>query len=758
MRVFSSRGARGRLAGTLTRFGALALVLMAPTLVGCGGGANGRGGRTASSERSAGASAEVSDEAFAGALHDLLVSDPGSQERSVRLAGVVGRQMSRANARFHQKKTARALATVTGGLNLVRSGELKADTLGPNGRNAIREAVKELANRGDEGRAGALYEVLLGLTPAAEKPDVAAHLEALTAWTRDAVTGKKPMTAAGTVERIAVRRAFLEPSTRSREDASHATTEWLKRALSLRTAVQRSGQLPPRDEGQEAMRALQTGPATLASVHLRDLDATAAYGALEKADARELNAELSQALRDLSREASPARYLDTLQVLRPSAGRDAMQEEDDLAEEREIFRIVAFRVAQEAYRLDPTVPESAGALAAGLQEFGMAEASPAVLVEAAKAHPEPRALSGALAIAMQAMVSEVEAEDVDAARRAFRAAQPLLAVAQGKELLGKVQPSPARVRALMGDIELREGRLAEAQGHFQQAIALERTGASLLALARIEWHQQKVTEALEHLKQAITTTDVTRSASLRGEVLLLTSDIERERGNAQAAREPLKEALKILTAGRGVRDPDERARVERALARVLDRFGAAQPAQRALERALQATPRDKQQTAATAGQLIGRALVRGDLSGAREGLSRALAADLGNDDLVYYALWVRILERQARVPTDGTPGRILASIADDGRWVGRLAAFGAAKIKADELMAAAKTETQKTEALFYVAMDRRAAGDTKGAEEALRRVLAATGLELMEMGFARDILSGPRAQLGGPLPQDVQVP
>src|SRR5258705_7653454 len=100
-------------------------------------------------------------------------------------------------------------------------------------------------------------------------------------------------------------------------------------------------------------------------------------------------------------------------------------------------------------------------------------------------------------------------------------------------------------------------------------------------------------------------------------------------------------------------DGDDRARVERVLARVLDRFGAVQPAQRALERAFEAAPRDKRQAAATVGLLVGRAFVRGDLKGARDGLARGIAADLEAEDLVYYALWVRLLERQLHQQTDG---------------------------------------------------------------------------------------------------------
>src|SRR6202020_836327 len=98
------------------------------------------------------------------------------------------------------------------------------------------------------------------------------------------------------------------------------------------------------------------------------------------------------------------------------------------------------------------------------------------------------------------------------------------------------------------------------------------------------------------------------------------------------------------------------------------------------------------------------------LMAARDGLSRSLAAELTDDDIVYYALWVRLLEREQNQRTDGAPARVFAAIPDDGRWAGKLAAFGAGKISATQLAGFATTATQKTEASFYAAMEARVLG------------------------------------------------
>src|ERR1700722_1774265 len=76
-----------------------ALALVVPWLVGCGARAGVRS-PAQHAERVAPATSEVGDDAFAAAVHDLLVSDPGTPERAMRLGAVEGRQMARADVRF----------------------------------------------------------------------------------------------------------------------------------------------------------------------------------------------------------------------------------------------------------------------------------------------------------------------------------------------------------------------------------------------------------------------------------------------------------------------------------------------------------------------------------------------------------------------------------------------------------------------------------------------------------------------------------
>jgi tetratricopeptide (TPR) repeat protein len=694
----------------------------------------------------------VSDEAFPVAVRDLLASEPASRERQQRLAGVVARQMTRVAERFKEKSRDNAVASLAGAMYLVRAGELTNEMLGPNGYLALRSASDEFARRGDEGRARAAYEMLARVAPPGERNDIKEHLDAIAAWTRDAGGGGMMQTA-GALEAAAVTRLLLEPSVEARDDAVAKAMDFIEKAIQIKLARTRRGAQITREEGLEAVRALETGTTVLAAIHLRSGDSYSALAAVEKAhqrDAQMDRPELMSALKAVVERPDSDHWLDLARMLRPPPQRGHADEED-FGRDSDLLRVAAFVAACEAYRLDATSPEPAAYVSATLVDLGMGDAAPAVLSDAVKAQKDPRVVGLGLTVTMQAMGRALDVDESDSARRTFKAADPLLVAADSMK--GKVQPSPGRLYALMGEIEIREGRLADAKRLLNESTERERSGAVLMNLARLDWHAGKTKDALDRLHSALGTDDVTKDPALRAEVLLVMSDISREQGDVGGARKPLTDALRDLAKARSSSEAEDRARVERLISRVLDRFGAAKSAEKALERALEAAPRDKRQAAATIGQIVGRAFVRGELAAARDGLSRGMGSELGRDDLVYDALWVRLLERQERKADDPTAEKILFGAVDDPRWIGRIASFGAGKLKATDLVSAAQTPTQRTEALFYAAIDRRVSGDSKGADEGLRQVISSPGLDLIEFSLAREMLDGSRTQVGGPVPE-----
>jgi cellulose synthase operon protein C len=728
------------------------LIFVALVSAACGPPRNRYGKPVHHAERATAASGEVSDDAFAGAVRDLLASEPQSRERQLRLHGVVARQMIRVAGQFGDPDRDRAIASLTGAMVLVRAGELTTEMLGPRGYQALRAASEEFARRGDEGRARAMYEMLVRLAPDKEKADIKAHLAAIAKWTRD-TSGGGVMQIAGALETAAVTRHLLEPSKEARDEAVARTTEFVEKALAVRAARRARGQPISREEGMEAVRALETGTTVLAAIHIRNADAPGALAAIDKSNLRDITRpELLRALEAVVDQPRSEEWLELARLLQPPPQQRRMpMEEEDFGRDADLLRIAAFSAASEAYRLDATSPEAASFVAAMLVELGMGEAAPAVLTDAVKAQKDPRIVALGMALTMQAMGRALDAEEPQAVRRTFRAAAPVLAAADAKK--AKVQPGPARVYGMMGEIEIREGRLDEARKLLTAAAERETSGAVLFSIARLDRHAGQAKTALERLATALKTEDVLKDPALRGEVLLLTSDITREQGDAAAARKPLGDALRDLAKARSAAEGDERARVERLIARVLDRFGAGKSAQKALERAFEAAPRDKRQAAATIGQLVGRAFVSGDLEAARDALDRGLAAELPREDLVYYALWVRLLERRQKARGDGSAERVLSQATEDTRWIGKVAAYGTGKMTVEQLVAAAQTPPQKTEALFYHAMEKRISGDAEGSDKTLQQVVGSPGLDLMEVALARELLSGARAQIGGPVPE-----
>jgi tetratricopeptide (TPR) repeat protein len=718
---------------------ALALACV-PFAGGCGPGGGGRIGNFPSEGRTA-PTVEVSDDAFAGAVRDLLTSAPRSPERQTRLQGVLARQMHRADALFRKSSSERGLAAVKGALYLARMGDLGPSTLGPKGVPALQAAVRSLSQRGDEGRSRALYEILLRIAPPAQRADVQGHLSALAAWTKDGRAldvesgAAMGMDASSEAQRVALARALLEPSKDALDAATNATVAWFLAAMHPLPSWSRWDRV-------ERARAIQSAASTIIALHLRDGDPRGAVDALDKDDRLRQTAprHLYAAVAALADKQDGDRWREALDALLPTE-----EGEDDPIIDRDLLAASLATTAAEAYRADSTALKPALTLAELLQSFGMGEASPAVLVDTCKAHPEELALDQSLFITERALEAATEADDPDAARRTYKAAEPILAIAEASKVALKT--SPARVRGTMGEIELREGRLAAARDLLKRATGVaDPSPMLLLDLARIEQHDGDLRSASAHLATALKSAG---DPAMRGEITLVSSEVMVAQGDADGARKQLAEALKGLHAARNVREPAARARVERAIARIDDRFGLTKQADDALQRALEATPHDKAQLAATLAVMGSRALVRGNLDASRDALRRAVTADLGEDDLVYFALWERAVERQRRATTDGVADRVFASMRGDGTWASSLAAFAIGKLKGEDLIAAAQSPSKKAEATFYVALERRAAGDRAAAEQGFKVVATGAGVDLIEADLARQMIT-PRAPLSPP--------
>jgi hypothetical protein len=190
----------------------------------------------------------------------------------------------------------------------------------------------------------------------------------------------------------------------------------------------------------------------------------------------------------------------------------------------------------------------------------------------------------------------------------------------------------------------------------------------------------------------------------------------------------------------------------------LEYYGEQDLARRATERAYEASRNDVHQLTATVLEASRRALTRGDLKAARDAARRALDADLDDEDLVYVALWLKLLEEGLKVPSDGTTEEAFSNIDDDSGWPAKLRAWSSGKLTDDQLYKAARSTVQRTEALFYTAMAKRAGSNDPQAFEQLKRVAQSEAIQLVEVTIARDLVSEAQSPVRLALPKDITVP
>lgn len=697
--------------------------------------------------------APVSDEQFAATTYQVLLTDEQTPERMGLLAGVVRRQLARAGSRFAGDRREAGLSALTGALYLTRVGELRSEML-QGGVPALRAGAAEVSRVGNEGRALALYGMLRSVLPAGnEKNDVDAHLEALKRWS-SALRSAGQMQSAGSFQRSATDRAMFEPSKEALDTARDGTISWIKKALEFNTSEAVQSANFEREEAIEAYRAMRAGGATLVAIYLRYGDAKGALAALDKGDLlRVVPPGLVERLERAAEDDDPSAWADLYRLYGSAEDADRPETSMDQA----LGKAAAFGVAVELFRAEPRSLRGAGPLAVELVDHGMAEVAPAVLAPALGNAPSAQDLSWTLSLTLRALLGEAEIGEHAAARRTFKSAEPILALADAQKLVGKVRPTPARLRYVMGVLETRAGDLGRARPLIEAATKAEPTLEALNMLAAIDRQRGDAKAALASLDRVAGLARKYGDPTSEAEALVASFEVHRDKGAVAEAKTALDSALRAaLKARESSRAGAEQARSERVLARVLEHFGATQGAKRATDRAYEASRTDTRQLTATVLDASRRALTSGDLQTARQALRQALEAGLADEDLVYAALWLKLLEQQSGVASDGSVGEALARIDDDSGWPAKLAAWARGKTTDEQLFKAARTPVQKTEAKFYTAMLRRAKGSTETKKE-LAEVASSEAIELVEVMIARDLLAR-EAPLPMKLPDGVAVP
>lgn len=734
-------------------FAAVGLALL---LSGCSGArAGGRGPASGDAAIGTVTPRVIDDAAFAGGAYNLLMGTEGGWERASLLAGVVARQLERAKARFEADEPESGLLALQGAFLLMRRGEFRREGL-TQGARVLAAGAAEAARLGQEGYTLALYSLLDGmLGPGAERDDVRLHLAAMAAFaTPSASVG--PLVATGTSARVSAQRALMDSSDERFADASSRMLGWVARAhasgapeLAIRSNAER-------DEALEAYRALRGGGYALVALYLRHSDPLGAItvtdeAGLDRVISPELRARLEAAADDDDAEA----WLDLYRFY-DTASREAQAA---LSIDPELFRGATWGIAMSLFRAEPGSFRGTMPLATRLVDFGMSEVAPLVLNSGLRRGATPDQLAAALALTLNAMVGESQLGQHDAARRTFAGAAPLLELASSKAFAGRVSPSPARLRYVMGTLEADFGELGRAEELLRASLKDEPDIGPLRVLAAILRQKGDRPGALGLLERIRQLAERTNNALEEAESWRSTFEVLRDGGDRDGMSRALESALaRALDATKQSRPGAAQARAERVLAHVLEHYGERAATRRATQRAYDASAADSGQLSATVTDSARRALTIRDLQGARAAVAQAVEASLPAEDLVYVALWLSLLELELAVPSDGSVESAFSAMDDATGWSSKLRAWGRGKLGDSELISGARSAAQRTEATFYTAMMRRVRGDV-GADAELEKVSRSPAVNLVEVGIARDLLAQ-RAGAGAglKLPPNVALP
>jgi tetratricopeptide (TPR) repeat protein len=732
-------------------------VILSLAAVGCGAAPAASAHRPAIAGEGSLGVTDVPDDRFAESLHRVLRDGGATAEREALLAGVVRRQLAHAARRFASGHEARGTESVLGALALVRAGEARREMIDADGDRALAGALARVSQRGEEGRALALSRLrsaaLADGSPA--KAEVDGHIAAIEGWMRETRTGG-PLQRLGAEERAAVGRALIDPSDEALAAATAAVGAFVDRAIQYNFELQQTRQRPEREEAVEAARALESGAETLLALYLRQGDAKRALEALDKTGARRLvRPPLYERIRLAATDDGARDWQVLAAVFAQHAARGADGEDaPETSVDPSVISAGLWGTSLEAYRRAPTSFDGGMLLARSLVSLGLSEAAPLVVADGLGDKPNLGALSAAVGLVMAAVGDGAEADDLDAARRTFAAAAPILAAAERPDTRGHVEPTAARARFLMASIEMRDGRLAAARPLLEAAAAAEPTVAAYNLLALLERQAGDDRAAIAALGKALASPDARLARLDVAETHALAFEIRRDAGAGAEAKASLDAALAEALAARQARgQPAARARAERLLGRVLDDYGDRKGAARALDRAISAAADDRAALGGAMLDAVAHALARKDLVAARAAVRRGLDADAPEEDLVYAGLWLQLLERDARQPSDGTAERALRS-TNRGAWTSKLASWATGKLSDSDLARSAQSAAQRVELDFYTAMAKKVAGDPT-ADARLRAVAKSPVLELLEVQIARDLYA-PRATTT--LPGGVQLP
>lgn len=692
----------------------------------------------------------VSQDEFPRALFQLLMGRDRSPKSKLLLAGVVQYQLGRAEELFERGFTREAEDMVTGALLLLRhDDELLSATR--QRAAALMQAGHASARMGDAGRASALYDLSLAVTDdEALRAELSQHLKAIRDFDQS-VTGKSALEQLGEQTRAALSRSVVDPRAENYLQAKSAILGWMNAALSSSAAEAQPTTPKERDLAMEAYRAIRSGAPAMVALNVRQGTPAAAASAL-----REANLE----------RALPPGYVALLEATAQEGAADAWlalfrQFEESRAEEpsevslpRYVNDAASFWAALGLYRSSEGRLEHAMPLAMILVEFGMPEVASIILSENSDQKTRPDALAWSLTLVLRGLLELSRTDQLDAARRSYKEAQPLIERANS---LGKNGPDPARAQLVMAALEMRHAHVNEARALLLEAQKLAPRAETLLRLGRIEHHKGERQKALSHFEQAI------KSAQQEGDLLLEAQGEQAlflllRGSDEQKAQDALDRGLaRTLVLQKMAPTTIPLAEIERHLADMLQYYDAKAALHQTYQRAIEQSRQNPVELEMTLTEMARVALTLGDARLGKLATTEATKLGLPAENAIYIALWYQILQRRSGQAEDGLSRQIFEQAGRARGWLNLLRKFGLGELSETELVKQARGQVEKTEAEFYSILHKQPRPSKLWPKE-LSVVAESPALDLVEVRMAADFLSHSATPKLRSVPHQLQLP
>jgi hypothetical protein len=303
----------------------------------------------------------------------------------------------------------------------------------------------------------------------------------------------------------------------------------------------------------------------------------------------------------------------------------------------------------------------------------------------------------------------------------------------------------ATLRLGLADAEASAGNVTEARTALEESLALERSSGALRELATLELHTGHPERAALVLREALDalTDQGPAGRLLRATLLSQLADAQRLGAEAEESLRTYRQAFDLyrtLAEEPGTEGPGL-AFLQARLGAVARRLGDHAASDAAFRAAMRTLPDGASPFADTLATLVVAApdgeLAAEAFHGARVGSA------LEPQWKVYFALWAQIAAERAGAPVDPELLDVLAEHAELEGWHGRLAALGAGRATAAEVLAAATSPGERCEAHFYAGARQLAAGDRAGAEASFRAALATGMVRFWEYRMALELLAAP---------------